>query len=290
VERPSHPSAGVPTVELMRIRVIDAFTDRPFAGNPAAVCLLDGPDWPDAAWMQRVAAEMNLSETAFTIPDGDGWELRWFTPSTEVDLCGHATLATAHALRGDGLLKGVARFATRSGELTAEAADDGTITLDFPAATVTPIAVPAGVAQALGAPVVAAYGTGGLGDLVVELADEATVRGLAPDPTGVSRLPYRGGRGSDRRLRLRLALLRPGRRGRRGPGDGQRPHRAGAAVVVTLLPGRARRAAGVGADGAGPHPAGRRPRPADRHGRHSPGRDAPDRLIHGPPSGAGGSR
>ncbi len=176
----------------MRIRVIDAFTDRPFAGNPAAVCLLDGPDWPDAAWMQRVAAEMNLSETAFTIPDGDGWALRWFTPSTEVDLCGHATLATAHALRADGLLKGLARFATRSGELTAEAADDETITLDFPVATVTPVAVAAGVARALGVPVVATYATGGLGDLVVELADEASVRGLAPDPAGVSRLPYRG--------------------------------------------------------------------------------------------------
>lgn len=176
----------------MRIRVIDAFTDRPFAGNPAAVVLLDGPEWPDAAWMQSVAAEMNLSETAFTLPDGDGWGLRWFTPAVEVDLCGHATLATTHALRADGLLKGTARFATRSGVLTATAADDGTITLDFPVATVTPVAVPDGLPAALGAPVVAAYDTGSLGDLVAELADEATVRGLGPDLAAIRRLPHRG--------------------------------------------------------------------------------------------------
>ncbi|MGH3802220.1 MAG: PhzF family phenazine biosynthesis protein, partial [Pseudonocardiaceae bacterium] len=89
----------------MRIRIIDAFTDRPFAGNPAAVCLLDTDVWPDEGWMRQVAAEMNLPETAFAHPlpesaDAD-WALRWFTPTVEVDLCGHATLATAHALRSD---------------------------------------------------------------------------------------------------------------------------------------------------------------------------------------------
>src|SRR6476661_5047012 len=149
-KRPCAAAVASPSVIGMRIRVIDAFTDRPFAGNPAAVCLLDGPDWPDAAWMQQVAAEMNLAETAFARPepgpDAD-WGLRWFTPTVEVRLCGHATLATAHALRSDGLLEGGVRFATRAGTLTAEAADDGSITLDFPIDAVTPIPAPEGLAE-----------------------------------------------------------------------------------------------------------------------------------------------
>ncbi len=184
----------------MRLRVIDAFTERPFAGNPAAVCLLDGPEWPDAAWMQQVAAEMNLAETAFARP-ADGaeadWGLRWFTPAVEVRLCGHATLATAHALRADGLLSGRVRFATLSGVLTAEAADDGSITLDFPAATITPVDPPENLADVLGVPVVATFDTGALGDLLVEVPNEATVRGLRPDLGRpdygrFARLPYRG--------------------------------------------------------------------------------------------------
>ena len=99
---------------------IDAFTDRPFRGNPAAVCLLPGPR-PEA-WMQDVAREMNLSETAFLHPEADGYRLRWFTPAVEVDLCGHATLASAHALWEQGRLRPeeAARFHTRSGPLTAE--------------------------------------------------------------------------------------------------------------------------------------------------------------------------
>src|SRR5882757_7756050 len=103
----------------MRIRIIDAFTDRPFAGNPAAVCLLDTHDWPDEAWMRRVAAEMNLSETAFAHPLPAGaeadWALRWFTPVAEENLCGHATLATAHALRSDERIGASVRFGSRSG-------------------------------------------------------------------------------------------------------------------------------------------------------------------------------
>ncbi len=145
--------------------------------------------------MQRVAMEMNLAETAFAAPDPGpdaDWGLRWFTPAVEVRLCGHATLATAHALRSDGLLKGMVRFATRSGVLTAEAADDGSITLDFPAAPLTPIDPPDGLVDALGAPAVAVFDTGALDDLVVELADEATVRGLAPDLTLLARLTRRG--------------------------------------------------------------------------------------------------
>jgi PhzF family phenazine biosynthesis protein len=176
----------------MRIRVIDAFTDRPFAGNPAAVCLLGGDAWPDEAWMRRVAAEMNLSETAFAhpLPSGSGadWALRWFTPTVETNLCGHATLATAHALHADRGAAASVRFSSRSGVLVAHSRPDGAITLDFPAAPATEAAVPDGLAEALGARPVAAYDTGALGDLLVALPDEATVRGLAPDVTALARL------------------------------------------------------------------------------------------------------
>ncbi|MGA5702835.1 PhzF family phenazine biosynthesis protein [Peterkaempfera bronchialis] len=181
----------------MRLRVIDAFTDRPFSGNPAAVCLLDLPDWPQDTWMQQVAAELNLSETAFARPLPPGgeadWALRWFTPAVEVDLCGHATLATAHALHSDGSLpEGSVRFATRSGVLTAQAAPDGVLTLDFPASPADPVPVPEGIAAALGTAVLAAYDTGALGDLLVEVADETAVRSLDPDLAALARLRVRG--------------------------------------------------------------------------------------------------
>jgi PhzF family phenazine biosynthesis protein len=169
----------------MRIRIIDAFTDRPFAGNPAAVCLLDADAWPDEAWMQQVAAEMHLSETAFALPlDGDAdadWGLRWFTPEVETNLCGHATLATAHAMHRDRGTPGTVRFMSRSGVLVAHTADDGTITLDFPAATLSEAPAPEGLAEALGAAPEATYTTGALGDRLVVLRDEAAVRALAPD-------------------------------------------------------------------------------------------------------------
>jgi len=121
---------------LTTIVTVDAFTDRPFAGNPAAVCELDA--FPDDAWMQNVAREMNLSETAFVVHRDDGdWDLRWFSPTVEVDICGHATLASAHVLWRDGHApKGDAlRFHTRSGLLGAEP-DGDWIELDFPAAPV----------------------------------------------------------------------------------------------------------------------------------------------------------
>jgi PhzF family phenazine biosynthesis protein len=181
----------------MRIRIIDAFTDRPFAGNPAAVCLLDGDAWPDEGWMRRVAAEMNLSETAFAhpLPAGAGadWALRWFTPTVETNLCGHATLATAHALHGDGATDGTVRFGSRSGVLVAHAHQDGTITLDFPAAPAAEAPVPDGLADALGVTPEAAYGTGALGDLLVVLADEATVCVLTPDVAALAGLADRDG-------------------------------------------------------------------------------------------------
>ncbi|MEV4413200.1 PhzF family phenazine biosynthesis protein [Catellatospora sp. NPDC049609] len=177
----------------MRIRIIDAFTDRPFGGNPAGVCVLDGDSFPDDTWMQRVAAELNLSETAFAhARGGQDWALRWFTPLTEVNLCGHATLATTHALAEDGLAAATVRFDTRSGILAATVAADGSITLDFPRSPVIPIEALPGTAEALGVPVVASYDTGALADLLVEVADEHTVRTMAPDLAAVARLATRG--------------------------------------------------------------------------------------------------
>src|SRR5512133_1205934 len=145
----------------MRIRIIDALTDRPFAGNPAAVCLLDEPDrWPDETWMQQVAAEMHLSETAFAHPltdsDDADWALRWFTPEVETDLCGHATLATAHAMHRDRGTPGTVRLMSRSGVLVAHTSADGTITLDFPAAALSEGPTPDGLAEARGATACAA--------------------------------------------------------------------------------------------------------------------------------------
>ena len=116
----------------IRIVQVDAFTNRPFTGNPAAVCVLQAP--PADQWMRDVAREMNLSETAFLTPRDDGYSLRWFTPAVEVDLCGHATLASAHVLWEDGHLPAgrQARFHTRSGRLLADRRGDW-IELDFPA-------------------------------------------------------------------------------------------------------------------------------------------------------------
>jgi len=181
----------------MRIRIIDAFTDRPFAGNPAAVCLLDAAAWPEETWMQQVAAEMNLAEAAFAhplpgSPDAD-WSLRWFTPLVEINLCGHATLATAHALHADRGGPGTVRFASRSGVLITHTSDDGVITLDFPAAPAAPTPAPSGLADALGTEPCAVYGTGKLGDLLAVLPDEAAVRALKPDLAAVARLTDKDG-------------------------------------------------------------------------------------------------
>jgi PhzF family phenazine biosynthesis protein len=178
----------------MRIRIIDAFTDRPFAGNPAGVCLLDAGPWPDEAWMRQVAAELS-HETAFArpLPDGAGadWALRWFTPAAESNVCGHATLATAHALHTDSATPLTVRFASQFGTLTARTRHDGTITLDFPAAFPAEAPAPDGLAQALGATPHATYRTGVLGDLLAAVRDEAAVRSLRPDFTALTRLTSR---------------------------------------------------------------------------------------------------
>ncbi|MFE4797243.1 PhzF family phenazine biosynthesis protein [Streptomyces sp. NPDC056708] len=181
----------------MRIRIVDTFTDRPFTGNPAGVLLLDSDAFADDEQLQRIAMELNLSETAFAHPlppGGDAdWALRWFTPSTEVDMCGHATLATAHVLHTTRAASGTVRFAARCGILTATAHPDGAVTLDFPTAPLTPEIAPVGLAVALGAEPLSVHDTGPhIGDLVVELADEATVRGLTPDLAALTRLSRRG--------------------------------------------------------------------------------------------------
>jgi len=176
----------MPTIPIVQI---DAFTSKPFTGNSAAVCVLDSP--PDAAWMQLVAREMNLSETAFVVPIADGYSLRWFTPVAEVDLCGHATLASAHALHESGRLRAgeTARFHTRSGVLTATVAD-GWIELDFPATPPTEIPTPAGLVEALG--VVPRYAGQSPFDFIVEVEDERTVRALTPDFGRVRAFAVRG--------------------------------------------------------------------------------------------------
>ena len=168
---------------------VDAFTDRPFAGNPAGVCPLDAPR-PDT-WMQEVAAEMNLAETAFLLPQDDGWNLRWLTPILEVDLCGHATLAAAHVLWETGRLApdAQARFYTRSGLLTADRRGDW-IELDFPAERETRTEPSLTLFAALGARPL--YLGKNRFDLIAELEDEKAVRALKPDFAQIALLPVRG--------------------------------------------------------------------------------------------------
>ena len=157
---------------------VDAFTSEAFAGNPAAVCVLEAPR--DDRWMQLVAREMALSETAFLHRVDDGYSLRWFTPAVEVDLCGHATLASAHVLYETKQLDPgtTARFHTKSGLLTA-AARDGWIELDFPATPDERISPPPGLADAIGAS--PRHVGRSKFDFLVELEDEGTVRKLEPD-------------------------------------------------------------------------------------------------------------
>jgi PhzF family phenazine biosynthesis protein len=174
------------------LTIVDAFTSVPFRGNPAAVCLLDEP--ADEGWMRDVAREMNLSETAFCHPDGTADEpaplrLRWLTPTIEIDLCGHATLATAHVLATERDAVGPIRFTTRSGMLTATVTDVGT-ELDFPADPTTEIAAPDGLLAALG--VGGATVHLGSGFHLVEVADADTVRTLDPDIGALSRIESRG--------------------------------------------------------------------------------------------------
>jgi PhzF family phenazine biosynthesis protein len=191
----------------LRIFQVDAFTEKTFAGNPAGVCLLDHP--MDDSWMQNVAAEMNLSETAFLLKQNDGWSLRWFTPKVEVDLCGHATLATAHVLAEIGFLKngGEVGFHTNSGLLTARSSTDG-IELNFPAKPEQPSSAPAGLIEALQGdlPKVSDSSVVDLRevtfhvryigknqfDFLIEVETEEMVRRLAPDFERLKQVRARG--------------------------------------------------------------------------------------------------
>lgn len=172
------------------ICVVDAFASEPFRGNPAAVCFLSAA--ADPAWMQNLAAELNLSETSFLVPRRDGgWDLRWFTPSTEVALCGHATLASAHALWESGRVASTepASFLSRSGWLICEKRPNG-IRMDFPSRPAEPVPTPAGMAQMLGADVRWCGRTAE--DYLVELPHAATLRSLQPDINALTHLSARG--------------------------------------------------------------------------------------------------
>lgn len=168
---------------------VDAFTNKPFAGNPAGVCVL--PQERDARWMQNVATEMNLSETAFLLKMNDGYNLRWFTPAVEVELCGHATLASAHILWETELLHASeqARFHTLSGLLTANRQGDW-IEMDFPAKPEVPAETPAGLTEALG--IAVKYVGKSHFDYLVEVESEEILRAMQPDFTLLGKIPVRG--------------------------------------------------------------------------------------------------
>jgi PhzF family phenazine biosynthesis protein len=157
---------------------VDAFTDTPFRGNPAAVCLLDAAI--DDAAMQSLAFELGLAETAYVVPRADGdYDLRWFTPTVEIPLCGHATLASAHTLFETGRVTATVTFHTRSGPLTCTRVGDR-IEMDFPAAPPTPVATPAGLLESLGVPDAVAV-LDNKQWYIVEVTDPAVVEGLTPD-------------------------------------------------------------------------------------------------------------
>jgi hypothetical protein len=237
-----------------RIAIVDAFTDEPFAGKPAGVCLLPTPT-PDA-WMQAVAGELNLSETAFVVPRDDGDDLRWFTPTTEVDLCGHATLAATHVLGRD------ARFHTRSGVLACGRAADGAITLDVPAARLAPVAIDASWPDALGLPadrLVASWADDTWA--LVEVATATDVRAIVPDrPTLLGlggRFDHRDGPARQRAVVVAV------------PGE------LGDELVAVAVPGGAGVGLGDGVerdrvDGVDRQLADRRARPAAGPGRRAP--------------------
>jgi PhzF family phenazine biosynthesis protein len=173
----------------VRFFQIDAFADRPFTGNPAAVCLLNHEI--EAGWMQSVAAEMNLSETAFVRPRDDGFELRWFTPDVEVELCGHATLASAHALWSEQMVDSAQpiRFHTQSGLLSCRR-DGELIELDFPATPPQQSDPPEGLAEVLG--VTAEFAGRSRFDQLLVVDTESVVRDLRPDFSALRRFPMRG--------------------------------------------------------------------------------------------------
>jgi PhzF family phenazine biosynthesis protein len=178
-----------PMTTPLRYFIVDAFTDRPFAGNPAAVVPLDA--WRADCWLQNVAMEMNLSETAYLVPNADGYDLRWFTPKVEVDLCGHATLASALVLSQLGKLPDAAEvgFSTRSGTLRA-LRRHGQYQLDFPITAAAATGPPVGLVESLG--VTARHVGRTRFDYLVEAESAAVVRSLSPDLKGLAAVECRG--------------------------------------------------------------------------------------------------
>ena len=166
---------------------VDAFTAEPFKGNPAGVCLLQGPESEE--WMQGLAAEMNLSETAYLLPEGRGWRLRWFTPTTEVDLCGHATLASAKVLfeRHPELREGLIKFNTRSGELRARWVQ-GSVELDFPAMSYRSLTVDSRLPGILGFQPIGAVFSGNY--YLFEALEEDVIYKVQPDIPALNNLPF----------------------------------------------------------------------------------------------------
>ncbi len=174
----------------LQITTVDAFTREQFGGNPAAVCVLDAP--LDEAVMQKIAMEMNLSETAFLHPEAEGWRLRWFTPEAEVQLCGHATLASAHTLWERGVVapEDVITFHTFSGNLICSRREDGKIRMDFPARKTEVEVVPTEFFAALGVtPVFVGVSES---NYLVEVENEDTLRSLVPDLRLLASLPLWG--------------------------------------------------------------------------------------------------
>lgn len=177
-------------MNLIRLYQVDAFASDAYRGNPAGVCILSQPVKED--WMRALAAEMNLSETAFLLPEGDGYRLRWFTPAVEVSLCGHATLASAHILFEQGYLSPdrQALFETRSGRLTATQTEDW-ITLDFPTRPTISIQPDPDLMTALGITHVIAIGQS-RSIILIEVPDENAVRAIQPDFARLKTLPPHG--------------------------------------------------------------------------------------------------
>ena len=260
------------------IFVVDAFASGPFRGNPAAVVLLEPDDVPTIRWMQSVAAEMKHSETAYVTPRPDGeFDLRWFTPEVEVDLCGHATLASGHVLWEAGRLApdAGATFHTRGGVLRATRPHDGAVQLDFPTAPPDPCDAPVGLLAAIGIEKAETLSTTGQFFMLV-VPDAATVRDCAPDFVVLGALRDVARRVRDRARRRRRArhrvALRAARRHRRGPGHGLDALRARAVLVRAPGPDRAVRRAGLRARRLGALPGRGRPHAAHRQRDHRPAR------------------
>ncbi len=177
---------------VMQLMLVDAFAKQPFSGNPAAVCWIAG-DWPSNLWLQQFAAEMNQSETAYVSREENHFRLRWFSPLTEVDLCGHATLATAHALmQWEFAERGLILFETRSGQLTAEPQGDGFIQLNFPVELAVPATMPEGLYESLNTRARVIYVGRNRFDYLIQLPSPTDVSTLNPDMLQLGKIDCRG--------------------------------------------------------------------------------------------------